>query len=280
MMHLWLFYFILMAVSFSGVAMMNSCITVEKEPVTEEEGSTYDQGEVTISVVYDNYIFSRELASGWGFGCVIDTPQGTMLFDTGGDSDALLANMESMGIDPGAMNTVVLSHIHGDHTGGLAGFLKVNSDVEVLIPVSFPDSMRSGIEASGASYRDVSEPVRISGPVYTTGEMGTGIREQSLILDTDRGLAVITGCAHAGIMKILERSGEIFPGRTIHLCMGGFHLLSSSDSELRNIIRGFREMGVEKVAPSHCSGDRCRELFREEYGDDFIESGAGKKIGL
>ena len=260
--------------------MMSSCISVEQEPVTEEEGNACNEGMVTISVVYDNYLYSSGLSRGWGFGCVIDTPQETVLFDTGGDSDALLSNMEVMEVEAAGIETVVLSHIHGDHTGGLAGFLKVNSDVGVFIPESFPDSMRSGIEASGAVCRDVTESMRISGPVYTTGEMGTGIREQSLILHTERGLVVITGCAHPGILNILEKSREIFPGRTIHLCMGGFHLLSSADKELENTIQGFREMGVERVAPSHCSGDRCRDLFREEYQDDFIESGAGKKIVL
>ncbi|MFO8143918.1 MAG: MBL fold metallo-hydrolase [Dehalococcoidales bacterium] len=260
--------------------MMSSCISVDEKPVTEEEGSTFNENRVTISVVYDNYLFSSGLSRGWGFGCVVDTPGETVLFDTGGDGDALLSNMEVMEIEPAGIETVVISHIHGDHTGGLARFLKVNSDVEVFIPESFPDSMRSGIEERGASYRDVNEPMRISGPVYSTGEMGTGIKEQSLIVHTDRGLVVITGCAHPGILNILERSGEIFPGSKVHLCMGGFHLLSSSDSEVGNIVRRFREMGVERVAPSHCSGDKCRDQFRKEYRDDFTESGAGRKIGL
>lgn len=62
--------------------------------------------------------------------------------------------------------------------------------------------------------------------------------------------------------------------------MGGFHLSSSLLSELSGIIQGFREMGVYKVAPSHCSGDKCRELFEKEYQEDYIHSGVGMEIVL
>ena len=71
---------------------------------------------------------------------------------------------------------------------------------------------------------------------------------------------------------------EILPHRELYLLMGGFHLSGSSDSELINIVQGFRNMGIHKVAPSHCSGDRCRELFKEEYQEDYIESGVGRII--
>lgn len=110
--------------------------------------------------------------------------------------------------------------------------------------------------------------------------MGTWIKEQSLVLNTEKGLVVITGCAHPGVVNIAKKAKQILPDKNIYLVMGGFHLSGASDSELRSIIKGFRDIGVQKVAPSHCSGDRCRELFKEEYKQDYIESGVGKIIPL
>jgi 7,8-dihydropterin-6-yl-methyl-4-(beta-D-ribofuranosyl)aminobenzene 5'-phosphate synthase len=186
--------------------------------------------------------------------------------------------MEKMDIDPKDIDIVVISHIHGDHLGGLNGFLERNRDVKVYIPSSFPNSIRKKIESYGAEYQDVSDSVRISDKVYTTGEMGTWIKEQSLVLDTKEGIVVITGCAHPGVVNIVKKAKQILPDKDIYLVMGGFHLLSASNLKLKSIIGKFRDLGVKKVAPSHCSGDRCRELFKKEYKGNYIEGGVGKII--
>ena len=236
------------------------------------------EGEATIIGVYDNYQVNPDLTTAWGFGCVIRTAKEDILFDTGGDSSILLSNMEKMNISPEDIDIVVISHIHGDHVGGLTGFLERNGNVKVYIPASFPDSWGKKIESYGADYQDVSGPMQISDNVYTTGEMGTWIKEQSLVLNTREGLVVITGCAHPGIVNIVRRAEQMLPDKDVYLVMGGFHLSGASDSELRSIIRAFRDIGVQKVAPSHCSGDRCRGLFEEEYKEHYIEGGAGKTI--
>lgn len=90
---------------------------------------------------------------------------------------------------------------------------------------------------------------------------------------------IIIGCAHPGIVDILKKVKKLYH-EEIFLVLGGFHLSGTSDFELKGIIKDFRELGVRKVAPSHCSGDRTRELFKEEYKDDFIENGVGKVIHI
>jgi 7,8-dihydropterin-6-yl-methyl-4-(beta-D-ribofuranosyl)aminobenzene 5'-phosphate synthase len=235
---------------------------------------------ITVSVVYDNYLIDRNLATGWGLGCVVRTPEGVFLFDTGSDSSVLLANIKSMNINPEEINFIVISHAHGDHSGGLCGFISKNRGITVYIPGSFPKPWKDAIKAYGAKLWNISNPTRISGPVYTTGEMGEGIKEQSLVIDTNRGLVIITGCAHPGILNITAKVREIITKKEIYLCMGGFHLSGCSDFELHGIVNSFRKIGVMKVAPSHCSGDRCRRLFAEEYGTDFIESGVGRIIEI
>ena len=248
-------------------------IEAQKEPFSNPL-----ECKISITTVYDNYQVDPKLTTSWGFGCIIRTPKKAILFDTGGDSSILLSNMEKMNIDPKDIDIVVISHIHGDHVGGLNGFLERNGKVKVYIPASFPNSWRKKMKSFGTEYQDVKDSVQISDNVYTTGEMGTWIKEQSLVLNGKEGLIVLTGCAHPGVVNIAKKAKQMLADKNIYLVMGGFHLSSASDSKLKSIIEEFRDIGVQKVAPSHCSGDRCREMFREEYKEDYIESGVGKII--
>ena len=235
---------------------------------------------IEVLVVFDNYSVDATLDSSWGFGCVIRTPNDIILFDTGGDGSILLSNMEKMKIDPKSIDIIVLSHNHYDHVGGLDGFLHINNDVKVFMPNSFPNSLKEMVISHGAELHEISISQQISDIAYTTGVMGTQIQEQSLVLDTNQGIVVITGCAHPGIVEIIRKANEILSNKEIYLVTGGFHLLQKSDAELEDIINDFKHQGVQKVAPSHCSGDRCRELFHEEYGNDYIDSGVGKTLAL
>jgi len=247
----------------------------KKEGISLADNKT--SSNTTITIVYDNYDFDDRLKTGFGFSCLVETGDKTILFDSGGDSETLLNNMEKLEIDLKEIDMIVLSHIHGDHTGGLTGILKLNSDVTVYIPKSFPDSFKDDIKSYGATFVEVSDPIKIFDGVYTTGELGTLIKEQSLIIKTERGLVVITGCAHPGIVNIVRKAKQITK-EDVYLVTGGFHLSSASDADLKQIVNAFRELGVKKPGPCHCSGGRCRELFEEEYRDDFIKVGVGKRI--
>lgn len=237
------------------------------------------EGAISIIDVFDNYSVNPDLATSWGFGCVIKTPTLNILFDTGGNSNILLSNLEKMFINPRDIEVVVISHIHGDHLGGLEGFLGINKNVKVYIPSSFSDSIRKGIKSYGSEYEDIKEARQITNGIYSTGEMGISIKEQSLIIHTNKGLVIVTGCAHPGVLNVIKKSKELL-NKEVYLVLGGFHLLGASESELKNIIEEFRKLGVQKVAPSHCSGDKCRKLFQDEYRDHFIEFGVGKIVTI
>ncbi len=237
------------------------------------------QTKVTLTTLYDNYQHDPNLKTGWGFSCLVKVGDKNILFDTGADSPTLLDNMKKLEIDPKDINMIVLSHIHGDHTGGLLGILKMNSNLTVYLPKSFPNDFKKEVKSYKANIVGVGDPTRISESVSTTGELGTWIKEQSLIVKTTKGLVVITGCAHPGIVEILKEVKKV-TNENIYLVLGGFHLAGASDSELKKIVKSFRELGVKKAAPCHCSGDRTREFFKEEYKEDFISNGVGKVIEI
>ena len=230
-----------------------------------------------ITVVYNNVAHAPGLTTAWGFAAVVATGANRVLFDTGVDGPTLLANLQQLGIDPDSIDAVVLSHIHGDHTGGLDDFLARNAKVTVYLPQSFPAAFRRRVEARGARVETVVGPRRLFANLYSTGEMGSGTKEQALIVDTAAGLVVITGCAHPDIVEI-ARATRAYMGKDIYLLMGGFHLLGHSEHDLRATVQALRKLGVRKVAPSHCTGDQAIALFRARWGNDFIEGGCGAVI--
>ena len=106
--------------------------------------------------------------------------------------------------------------------------------------------------------------------------MGHGVHEQSLIL-MDRVL--LTGCAHPGIVEIVEHTIKVI-GRPPELVLGGFHLGGFGTGHLKRIALQLKELGVEKVAPCHCSGVNARKVFKEVFGERFLEVGVGFEYEL
>jgi 7,8-dihydropterin-6-yl-methyl-4-(beta-D-ribofuranosyl)aminobenzene 5'-phosphate synthase len=249
----------------------------EAEPLNKPTPSS---GSAELIIIYDNNPFNSRLRTAWGFSCLVRLPQKTILFDTGGDSSTLLDNMSQLQINPQEVDAVVLSHIHGDHVGGLGGFLEQNSDVTVYLPKSFPKSLKDEIKSLKANMEEVYEARQILPGVYTTGELDGGIKEQSLIISTSQGLVIATGCAHPDVVDIIQKAKEVVPDSKVYLAVGGFHLSGASSSQVEAIIDSFRQLEVEKAAPCHCSGDSTRQLFKQHYGEDYIDSGVGKRILL
>ena len=245
----------------------------------EENTPTTAAKDLSIIVSYDNNPYKERLTTAWGFSCVIRGTEKTILFDTGGDGSILVTNLEELGINPKEIDLVVLSHIHGDHVGGLPSFLEKNPEVVVYLPKSFPKGFKDGVKEYGAKVVEVQESLKICEEVYSTGELGTWIKEQSLVIHTEKGLILITGCAHPGIVKIVNQAKDLVKNDVL-LVMGGFHLGGESKGEIEKIVSSFRKLGVSYVGPCHCSGDAARQLFKEEYGENFINIGVGRVVTM
>ncbi|UCG56817.1 MAG: MBL fold metallo-hydrolase [Phycisphaerales bacterium] len=244
-------------------------------PAVADSQPAGTNGAIDITILYDNYVLAEGVTADWGFACMIMGTEKNVLFDTGTNGSLLLTNMESLEVDPRDAELVVISHNHGDHTGGLPSFLGRNNDVTVYVPTPATSALARDIEARGAQVVSSQGPAEICRNVYTTGWLGTAIIEQSLVLDTAKGLVVITGCSHPGIVSILRRAKEIVD-KDIYLVFGGFHLLNHSDAQVANIISEFRSLGVQKVGATHCTGERQIDLVRKAYGTDFVPIGVGE----
>ena len=233
--------------------------------------------ENSITIVYNNVPgdMSDSIQVAGGFSAFIVFDKQKILFDAGGDTSILIKNIRALDLELEKLDAVVISHNHWDHVYGLPGvFCLVEVVPKVYVPASSRDSVLQ--QNPGLDVVPVDEPMEILSRVWSTGEMETSYRsiilhELSLILDGNDGLYVITGCAHPGIVEIIERVRGVIPDRPIALVTGGFHLVNATAEAVREISSSLKELGVEAIAPSHCTGDVAMDIFREEWADKYIE---------
>lgn len=211
-----------------------------------------------ITVVYDNEVRQPGLKSDWGFSCLIEAPDiPQILFDTGASGSILLHNMRELGLDPSAIRIVVLSHPHWDHVGGLSDFLQVNKEAEIYPPASLRGTI------PGRKVSIVREPVQICPNVFTTSEL-KGI-EQSLAVDTDRGILAVVGCSHPGVVDILDAASKF--GK-VYGIIGGFHRFHD-----------FKRLeGLSLICPCHCTSYKSE--IKRRFPQQCIECGAGVVLEL
>jgi len=240
---------------------------------------TKEDKPVKITVIYDNYVYQEGLQADWGFSCLIQGTEKTILFDTGTKSDLFMQNLDALKIDPKSVDTIVISHEHGDHTGGLFAFLEKNPDPPVFVPASFSEHFVGQAESAGASVHRVQHPLKLCGRVVLSGELGDRIKEQSLAIDTEKGLVIVCGCSHPGVIHIIEHFKKTL-NRKVYMVVGGFHLMRKTKPEMETIISRMKELGVKKCGATHCTGDAQIEQFKEAFGKDYVPMGVGRVIEL
>ena len=212
---------------------------------------------VKITILYDNESNIDGIDSDWGFACLIEAYGRKILFDTGGSGSILLKNSEALGVDLKTVQDVFISHVHFDHIGGLSAFLDVNNEINLFSP----STLRGVFHAKKVIYND--KPKELYEHFYTSGLMDD--IEQSLAIETDKGLIIIVGCSHPGVEQILQVLSQF--GKPYAL-VGGLH--------------GFNNFEVihelPYVCPTHCS--QYIPDIKKIYPNKFIEGGVGKIIEI
>lgn len=232
---------------------------------------------VTIRIIYDNTIKTDGLTSDWGFSLMIIGLKRVILFDTGAKPDVFESNFKKMNLDASRVDFIVLSHEHSDHIRGISGLVKMKKNIPVVIPESFSGEFKNELVKSGLEPVLVSSPALIIENLYSSGEFAGPIPEQAVVLNTSKGLVVITGCSHPGIVEILKEIKSVF-NKNIYMVLGGFHLLDKSEKETDNIIRDMKALGIVKCGASHCTGDKQIKMFKDSFGANFVELGVGNSI--
>ena len=253
----------------------------------------------------------------WGLSILVETDDFKILLDTGA-SISVPHNAPIFGLDLSAIDKIVLSHGHYDHTGGLKEVLKqVGKQVEVIahpdiwaqkyargqgferyIGVPFP---KEDLEDLGASFTLSREPVWITDNIVTTGEIPMTeefealdsnlyvkengswrnddlLDDRALIIKTDEGLVIILGCAHRGAINTIRHAQEITGVKSIHTVIGGTHLLNASEERVLRTGIALQELGVKRIGVSHCTGLPSAMLLAQQLGEAFFFNNTGTSI--
>ena len=212
---------------------------------------------VKIRILYDNESNIDGTVSDWGFSCFIEAYGRKILFDTGGSGSILLKNADTLGVDLKTVQDVFISHVHFDHIGGLSAILDVQNEINMFAP----STLRGVFHAKNVIYND--NPNQFYDYFYTSGLMNN--EEQSMAIETDKGLIIIVGCSHAGVDQILQVLSQF--GKPYAL-IGGLH--------------GFKDFetihNLSYVCPTHCS--QYISEIKKIYPRKFIEGGVGKVIEI
>jgi len=243
-----------------------------------------------------------------GFSALIEPSQGEpLLFDTG-QGLTLLHNARRMNRDLSKVHNVVISHGHYDHTGGLLPLLTECGPKQILAhpgiftprfrikdsgeccPIGMPHG-RDQLEAAGGTFglskefREIAPGIWLTGEVPRVTSFETGDRglycdsagqcldatpdDQSLMLETKRGLVVILGCCHAGLVNTLEQIARLSGRHDIYAVIGGTHLGFCGNEQLERTISALKGRGVHKVAASHCTGFAASARLAREMPKEF-----------
>ncbi len=235
---------------------------------------------MNVKILFNGEGLNADLSCGWGLSILIDN---RILFDTGENAEGLDNNIDRLKVDYSLIEAVVISHDHWDHTGGLWSIIDKNFRLRIYGCPGFGKEFKEKISESSVKYFESSHFERITNGIYSTGEIiglykGNHLSEQALIIKTEKGFSVITGCAHPGIIKILEKAKAQLSIKSFYTVCGGFHLKGHSIKELEKIVEKFKEFKVKRVGATHCSGTNAEKFFREAYEDQFLTMKVGESF--
>ena len=223
-----------------------------------------------MQIVFDNYNTNLTCQSLWGFSAYFEEYK--LLFDTGSNGRVLLKNMQELGVDVKDIEYMFITHSHWDHIGGIDSILELNPNIILFIPSSLSRHLINDLKTLAKEVIICTKkPRHLFDNLYTTGLLGEGMPEQSLIIK-DTETKVITGCGHFGIQNIVNLASEVI-NKQIDFAIGGFHLLNSSDEDILKSIRSLKKLGVTKVMPTHCSGDKAIQMYKESFKENYFIGG-------
>ncbi len=263
-----------------------------------------------ITVLADNTVSARTARGEHGLCFHIEAGDRRLLFDTG-QGLVLTDNAKALGIDLGAVDTIVLSHGHYDHTGGLPtvlsaarGPVTVHLHPDALQPkyhqarsIGIPLAARDALAGPNCRLVSSRDPSEVTPGLFLTGEVPRPhpeealaevfhldpagktidplLDDQSLFFDAPQGTVVLLGCAHAGVIHILEHVQRLTHTRPLCAVIGGMHLGSASPARRHWVAENLRRLAPHLLVPMHCTGPKATAALWHEFPETMCPGGAG-----
>lgn len=272
---------------------------------------------LTVHTLCENTVSGPGFEAEWGWSVLVTTGEARVLLDTGARR-AAVRNADRLGLDLGSIDKIVLSHSHRDHTGGIDEMLLRTGSVDVIAhPAIWDRKCKTDENGKNPSYNGLPfsrwdletrarfslhrEPVRVAERITTIGEVPMvtdfevvepvfhvmeegGLRQDNfpddlaLAAETDKGLVVILGCAHRGMINTILRAREITGEKRVHAVLGGTHLYPKSIGQVSMTIKALKGLGVERIGVSHCTGISASMEVARAFEERFFFNNAGNKV--
>lgn len=246
----------------------------------------------------------------WGYSALVEAAGRKILFDTGAKPETVLRNAMELGIDLSTVEEVILSHNHGDHTGGLvtlrrelmklnpAALSRVHVANGIFLSRPFADGtgernsllrVRREYESLGGKFIVHDKPVQLTVGIWFSGPVprvhpeanyrrqgklmaagrvlpDTVPEDAALLIDTPKGIVVLTGCGHAGIVNIAEHARRVIRIAPLEAILGGLHLFDASDATVNWTAGKLRQLGMRHLLAGHCTGVETTWRLRQIVG--------------
>ena len=266
-----------------------------------------------ITVIVDNTA-TENLKGEWGLSILVEHAGKKILLDAGA-SGLFAENLEKLGADISGIDMGVLSHAHYDHGNGIPLFFEKNHKAKFYLQEAVAENCYAkkgffrkyiGIpKKMTKKYRDrieyVSGDFQLCDGVWLIPHKTPGLsaigqeelmyrrirhrwkpddfaHEQSLVLDTDKGLVILNSCCHGGAVNIINEVKDTFPGKHVHALIGGLHLFRKKEETIKEVARAIGETGIDLVLTGHCTKERAYGIMKEELGDRVAWMQVGLKM--
>lgn len=274
---------------------------------------------IRVTTLIENTVNTRGLLAEHGLAFYIEAGSKRILMDAG-QTQILSQNAQKLGISLETLDDIVLSHGHYDHNGGLKELLPLASNARVFLhpdalnpkytrdkdgtsrAIGMPAEIASAIRNRSSLVTWTTGVTEIYEGIFMTGQIprttpyeDVGGRfflddactqpdpladDQALFIESEQGINVILGCAHAGVVNTLQYIQQVTKGKPIHTVLGGMHLLAASPDRIAQTIAALRQMGVQRIGPAHCTGCAATAALWTAFPGKCFSCSTGSRLTL